>query len=181
METRRKKHQKIDSETDANFTKQQLEQAIRAGLEQITLLIQILTVLAVANVTIVGYAIDKKSGGILFVGGFIPIAAMYILYRGAKFIVPIVYSAAILEDKLGMDKKGLLVSTFIEYAISPEYLLELKDVVNIVDSKERISELQRISSPRIRSRRFNVILGFISCVQFVSPFYLSFYYGWKLF
>ena len=181
METRGKKHQETDSDTDVDFTKQQLDQAIRAGLAQITLLIQILTILAIANVTIVGYAISQKFGGALFIGGLIPIAAMYILYRGAKFIAPVVYSAAILEDKLGKDKKGLLVSTFIEYAISPEYLLELKNIVNMVDSKERISKLQRISLPIFRSIRFNAILVFISCVQFISPFYLNSYYGWKLF
>jgi hypothetical protein len=180
MVTQNDKQQPSDSAA-RDFLKQELAQAINAGLDQIKLLIQILTVLAVANVSIIGYAISKTSGGALFIGGFIPLAVMYILYRGAKFIVPVVYSATILEEKLGKDQNGLLVSTFIEYAISPEYLLELRNIATIADSKERISKLQKSSLPIFRSIRFNLILGLISAIQFILPFFLNGHNKWKFF
>ena len=181
MATRKKPNNDVDIEMDKDFIKQQIDQAVKTFLAQFAILVQVLTILAVANVTIIGYAINEKFSGALFIGGFIPLSMMYVLYGGSKFMVPIIYSAAMLENKLGAENKSLLISTFVGYMVSPEYLSQLTKIDEIKDDEERISSLHNIGFPIFRRRRFNAILIFSSIVQFTSPFLMSYYFGWKLF
>ncbi len=85
---------------------------------QFTLFTQLLTVVAVANVTIIGFAISSKNLNILFIGSACPILILLIKIRSEQLMFPIVYSAYHLEQKLGFKNidwlAGTYISTFVE-------------------------------------------------------------------
>jgi hypothetical protein len=181
MESSKRKRKQSNSAPSDDFTKQQVDQAIRTFLSQFTILIQVVTILVVANVTIVGYGISEKFGGALLIGSFIPLVIIYMMNGVSRYMIPIIFSAVNLEDQLAEGRKVLLISTFVSFAASAEYLAQLKKIADIRDNDKKMEELHKMKFPMFARRRFNLILMLISATELVIPFYLSTYQGWKLF
>jgi hypothetical protein len=181
MESPKRKRKQSNPDPGDDFTKQQVDQAIRTFLAQFTILIQVVTILVVANVTIVGYAISERFGGALLIGSFIPLTIIYMMNGVSRYMIPVIFSAVNLEDQLAQEKKALFFSTFVSFAASPEYLEQLKKTAEIKDGNTKMEELRKLRFPMFRRRRFNLILMLVSSVQLVMPFYLNSYHGWRLF
>ena len=181
MESSKRKRQQFNPTEGDDFTKQQVNQAISTFLSQFTILIQVVTILFVANITIVGYAISAKLGGALIVGSFIPLVIIYMMNGLSRYMIPIIFSAVNLEDQLSKDRKLLLFSTFVSFAASPEYLAQLKKIADIRDNHKKMEELHKMKFPMFARPRFNLMLMLVSAVELVIPFYLSTYHSWKLF
>jgi hypothetical protein len=63
----------MENEKNSQFLRQQLDQAIQTYRSALTVLVQIMTVLIVANVTVWGYAINYKIAGMIFIGAVFPL------------------------------------------------------------------------------------------------------------
>lgn len=79
--------------------KLQYQQALDTYRTQFTLLINILTIFIIANVTLIGFAVDKKSSLMLLTGAIFPLA-IHFAYRTIKELMkPIILTAIYFEKK----------------------------------------------------------------------------------
>ena len=100
----------------------QLTQAMETYRLQLSLLVTIITVLVVANATVVGYAITTQIASIFFIGSLFPtgiIVAARIIFG---LSLPIIYTAVNIErNYIGVADMDWLASTFISVSVAPEY------------------------------------------------------------
>jgi hypothetical protein len=167
----------------SDFVKMQFDQAIETYRTEFTTLIQIVTALIIADLSIVGFAINNHIAGILLIGSLFPLIILSTLIRINKYMLPVVYAAIILENKYGKDSDDWLMSTFISISISPELTETFKRISSVDDYKERMKTLRNMDIPTLgigRNRtRFSLII--ISIGQILIPFLLTHFYNWRLF
>ena len=102
----------------SEFAAKELELAIGTFREQFSLLIQIATVLVIANVTVGGYAISEKIAGLLFFTALFPFSILFVSSGIRRYMLPIVYTAVAIEHKYGQDEIDWLASTFGKFVLS---------------------------------------------------------------
>lgn len=172
----------LPSEPEVEFVRLQLEQALETYRTQFSLMIQVATVLVIADVTIVGYAISARIAGILLIGAIFPTIILGIMHSAGKWMLPIIYNAVSLESKYGGANIDWLASTLLSTIVSTEYVDRLRSISSIRNADERIAQLRRVPEPLlgIRSKtRLTLIL--IAIGQVIAPAILSLVFGWRLF
>jgi hypothetical protein len=169
------------SNKDSDFANLQLKECIETFRSQFNLLIQIFTVFMLANVTILGFAISNQISGILLVGAIIPILLLYVAYGGSKFMLPVLYTAILLEKKYGERNTDYLASTFISTMISVDFLNRLQEISRIKNFDERTTTLKRQKFTLIYRRKFRALLIFISIGQVAVAILLNIVFSWPLF
>lgn len=163
------------------FAKLQFEQAVETFRTQFSLFIQITTLIGLADVTIIGYAISGQISGILLVGSLFPLAIIYVRKRVYNLMVPVAYVAVCLEQKYGDKNIDWLATTFALHAgTSGLHIKDLMDIVDIADKNERIKKLRNF---KITFRKSYTHLGLIliTLAQLIIPIILSFVFNWRLF
>lgn len=177
LDRRSSPYPKIEQE----FIKSQFEQAMETYRTSLSLLIQVIAVLVIANATVVGYAISTQISGILFIGPLFPITIMCIAHTVFKLMLPIIYTAMNLEHKYDFNI-DFLATTFLSVAMSPEYVDELTAISSIQDPVERTKRLRGATRPLLGSGK-RIITGaliLIALGQIIAPIILSMHFGWRL-
>lgn len=163
-----------NQETQSEFARSQFEQAVETYRTQFSLLIQIATVLVVANATIVGYAMSKQTSGILFVGPLFPIVILLVANAIFRLSIPIVYTAVSLEHRYGEGDSDWLASTFLMFAASNTYVEEMKAICSIENHEERMKRLHSLYSPVFgKHSKMRIALILVAIAQVFAPIVLS--------
>lgn len=163
------------------FVKSQLEQAFETFRVQFSLLTQVASVLVLADVTVIGYAISTKNAGILLIGALFPIIIRRVAQFASKLMLPVIYSAVSLETKYGGAGEDWLASTFLG-VLSIEYIEELKSISTIQDTHQRMAKLRL--SPLIlfgKGSKTRLILLLVTLSQIIAPVVLFLFFNWQLF
>jgi len=166
------------------FIRSEIEQAIETYRSQFAQYVQVLTVLLLADITLIGYALSTQSSGVLLIGVVIPITILYHLYNFSKFMLPALYTAISLEQKYGGRGEDWLATTLFSTAISTEIFRKLEKISTEHSHYQRMSDLRRIKMPPIGgsgrglSRAFLVLaaLGHV-----IAPIVLTAFFNWRLF
>jgi hypothetical protein len=171
------------SDKNDEFARLQYQQAIETYRTQLSMMIQSITVLVVADATVVGYAINAKAAGILLIGVIFPIAIMYISRMMFYLTLPTIYVALSIEEKYASDTSyDMLASTFISFGVSMKYVGRLKYINSLGDWKERMRELRNMQPPLYKPRYGyigTILLIVVTLGQIIAPVILNLYYGWK--
>ncbi len=165
------------------FAKLEFEQAIESFRSGLSLFVQIVAVLIIADGTIVGYALTTQIASVLLIGSIFPIAILFLIHLGRRAIVPIIYSALSIERNYGDCGADLLVSTFVAFTNSTEYVTELLTIGSIQDSKERFDKLQTVSRPWFRTGRpiGRIALVLVAVGHIIGPIILARFFNWRFF
>lgn len=179
-------HSSISSSTtnDLEFVKVELEQALETFRTQLSLLVQIVTILVIADATVVGFAVSTQIAGILLIGPLFPIMIIVITSIVFRLAKPVVYTAVSLEHKYGDRSAAWLASTFLSSTVSTEYVAQLKEISSVQDSAERMRRLRSVPAPSFGGtdvRVTRVALIVIAVGQVIAPVVLSLCFGWRLF
>lgn len=165
------------------FIKAQFEQTLETFRALYAILIQILTVMVVADATVVGYAITTQISGILFIGTLFPLVMLYIIIRTYKLMLPIAYTAVSLEHRYGGHGADWLASTFLGLTISPEYVATLKTISSMPNYAERFERLRHTREPALGTATglTRLALYAIGLGHIIAPVILSLLFHWRLF
>lgn len=169
--------------TDAGseFDRLQFTQSMQTYRAQFTLLVQIATVLVIADVTIVGYAITERIASLLLIGALFPLGILYSIYAVYRLTLPVVYTIISLENKYGGLNANRFASTFLAFIRSPEYVDTLRSIGSVGDPWERIERLRHVSLPHLgsgkgigRAMLISVMLG-----QIAASIVLAMFFNWR--
>lgn len=169
--------------SDLEFVRLQLGHAITTYQAIWSSLIQIITVLVIADATILGYAFTTKIAGVMLLGAFFPIMIIAVQLMANRRALPVIYTAISLEQKYGITNTDWLSSTFISVTMSPDYLNRLKFIAAIKNPTERMEQLKRAPIPLFKgiySYLLPIGIVLVSLLQFIAPFFL-WRLGWRMF
>lgn len=166
------------------FINTQFQKAADTFRFHYTLLVQIYTVLAIVNATIIGFAFSQKLAGILFVGAPFPIVFLFILVITNKLVVPSAYTAVTLEKRFSGNETDWLVSTSIATLVSKEAANKLCKIALLESQEERINALKSLSIPLLGTKITKIaiiILVLEALAHLALPFLLSYFFNWEFF
>lgn len=95
------------------FAKLQLQQSVETLRVQVSLLVQICTVLVLGDATVVGYAIQQRLAGVMWAGLIFPLAMRTFISFIMRLTVPIAATAVQIETEYREPGAFGLVSTFL--------------------------------------------------------------------
>jgi hypothetical protein len=170
------------SNDDAEFIRLQLGHAISTYQSLLTQLVQIITVLVIADATLVGYAISTQIAGVMLIGAFFPIMIIIVQLMVNKRSLPVIYTAVSIENKYKNANIDWLASTFISVTMSREYLNKIK-IADNPDPAKRIDDLMNLPIPLFKgiySYLMPIALVVITLIQIIIPIVL-WHYGWRMF
>ncbi len=172
----------IDSLTSIEFERARFEALISSFLSMLKMAVQGITVVSLANISLIGFAINNELAGLLFLGGFVPIIATFLLYLGDLHMLPIIFTAMNIEAKHSEDR-SYGVSAALISAVIPVSFTKLKSVATITGVDEQMSELKKIANPFKNKAKYRIIIAliFLSLSQCIVAALLNQFYEWKLF
>jgi hypothetical protein len=168
------------STDEIEFARLEFGQAIETFRTQFSLAIQILTVFVVADVTIIGYAISSQIAGIFIAGALIPLMMILVIVGVGKFMIPVLYTAAIIESRYGKRNIDWLVSTFTSVVVSSKFIRRIQDISRIDNHEERIALLKKQRLEMIDRPHFRALLFVLSLLHIVSAAVLNIFFGWRI-
>jgi hypothetical protein len=170
----------VDPEFHTEFALMQYEQLIDSFQAQLKLLVQIIAALVIANVTVVGYAFTEKIASILLISALFPITIYFLMVYIYRLALPLMYSAVSIESQYGNSQIDWLMSSFVGFTNSFEYLKQLNEISVLTDPKERITRLHNITSPWIGSGKgFGRLALLLAAVcQIALSIALGIFAGW---
>lgn len=168
---------------ELEFAGMEVRQAIETFRVQLSVMIQTTTILIVANVTLVGYAVANQVSGLFFVGSLIVIVTFYVMGQAFGIMVPVVYTAVVLERKYGGSGSDWLASTFLLHLTSKTFEDELIAISEIRDRQEKIQRLRNLQLPSLVSARgfIPIVLLTVAVIQMILPFVLTYVLNWRMF
>jgi hypothetical protein len=165
----------------SEFAKAQLQQAIETYRTQLSLLVQICTVFVVADATTVGYALQQKFAGVLWVGLVFPIAMLVVMRGLLKMTIPVLATAVSIETRCQDRARGGLVSTFVAVAGSYHFLEQLRSAGMLESESARVKGLAKLQTPILSGgRTVRLLLYLIIAGQALTPIILWRFAGWSL-
>ena len=166
-----------------NLVQLQLEQAYETFRTQITLMVSVLTILIIANVTVIGYGISQEKAGIILIGTIFPMAVAYAIYRVNKMMIPVLYTAVRLEALFGEDEDDWLATTFLGSTASTAVMKALQEIKPGSTQETRLSELKQVKITVFgKGGGFTRIMLVIATVgQLIAPIVLTLFFGWEMF
>lgn len=147
-----------------------------------TLLVQALSVLAVANITVIGYAIANKTAGMLILGAIIDIFTLFIFVMADALLFSSIYFRAIsLKKEIGESDLVFFtdfLATFYHHSLPKE----IEQLTEITDIRTRTKKLHRLFLPSIKrfSKRVFIFLTAAILQSLLIPVLIN-WFGWKLF
>lgn len=166
---------------EMEFIRLELSQAIETFRSQFSLMIQIGTVFVIANVTLLGYGISSKSAGIFFVSALIPLVLLYAAVGASRFMLPVLYTAIILESKYKTANTDWLASTFVAIRTSTEYVNGLLEINKEKNYEERLRKIKDQKLKLFTSTRHTILLFTFSFGQVIAGLFLYYVFNWQLF
>ena len=159
-----------------DFSKFQLQEVLSTYRTQYTLLVQVFTVLTIADVSIIGYAVHEKMGGIIFVGIVFPITMLYVKYRVRKYMTAVIYTGLRIESRHGSPDDDWIVSTYVQLNYGSRYVRDMMEVANLSTRDERIKSLKTIQYTSSNTV-LTVILYILIISHAVGPILLHFLFN----
>mgnify|MGYP005725322691 CR=1 FL=1 len=171
-----------DNQT-AEFLRQQLDQAINTYRSGLTVLVQIITILIVANVSVWGYAINYKIAGAAYLGALFPFLVIYLSGLVSRLLKPSIYTAYHAEKELNPGDKDYLMRVGISVISNQEFLNALDEIPNIESYPERVEKIRELKFSILGEQKIiaYTILGVLSLIQGLAPVFLAQTYGWRIF
>lgn len=167
----------------AEFARVEVAQAIETFRTQFSWLIQIITLLVLADVTVVGYAISEQIASVLLIGAVFPIMIIYARNRVNRLMVPVIYSAISIEHEYGGTKSDWLMATFLALTNSPDYVEALVTLSAEKDKNQWIQKYREVRQPilGIGKGLTHTALILITFGQLILPVILALFFNWRLF
>lgn len=172
------------SKTEDEFARLQYQQAIETYRTQLSLLVQIMTVLVLADATVAGYAITTQIASVWLIGALFPMIIRVVSIIALRLMAPVLLTAVSVERKYRIDGVPLLASTFISATITPQYLRQLMDICDITDPEELRRKLDLLPKPSFTmkgSRFIRDALVAIAIGQILVALICWLLLGWRLY
>jgi len=165
-----------------DITKAQLQQSIETYRIMLSLMVQICTVFVVADATTVGYAVQQRFAGALWVGLIFPITMLIVIRVVFRLTIPVLGTAVSIEARYRDAEVSGLISTFLAVAVSPQFLDRLRAASTLEAEAERTKALAGIGKPYIFAggRPVKLLLLLVILGQAVAPVFLWHFAGWRL-
>jgi hypothetical protein len=165
------------------FIISQLQQHVESYRMVITLTVQLMTVLVLANVTLVGYAISQQIAGILLFGPIFPIGIIATVLMVGRAALPIIYSFVNLERKYGGDRIDWLGKTFFSFLVSPKFVQRVLEIGMLPNWPQRYAQLRKLPLAIVGTGKgiIRVCLGVIALAQIAAALVLWYYFDWRMF
>ncbi|HEY5175602.1 MAG TPA: hypothetical protein VII95_08570 [Terriglobales bacterium] len=153
------------------ITKAQLQQSVETYRVQLSLLVQICTVLVLADATTVGYSIQQRLAGLLWVGAVFPVVMIMCARVVGRMSVPVLATAITIEAKYNDPEVGGLISTFVAVAISPGFAERLTAAAMLDDRSSRAKALSALGARDlfVGARPVRHVLRLIIIGQAIRP------------
>lgn len=129
------------------IAKLQLQQCLETYRAQMSLLVQILTVLVVADATTVGYAVQQQLAGIIWVGLIFPVTMYFVIRTVFRLTLPVLATAISIEREYRDPAVLALMSTFAALAVAPESFERIETAIGIKQEAARLKALARLKRP----------------------------------
>jgi hypothetical protein len=162
-----------------SFSQLQMTQAIETFRAQLSLLIQILTVLVISDVTILGFAFSSQISGVILVAAIVPLIMIIIVTKISRYMIPVIYTALTLEVKIGKGKPDYLVSTFLSSVVSAKFTKELYEISLVRGYDERIERLRKIRLSMFDKKSSRYLLLIFSLLQVLVSILLNSIFNWR--
>jgi len=178
------KEQNTTQELSPHQWDAQFAQAMEMYRSNNTLTIQVLTVLVVADVTLLGFAFERQSAIILFLTGFLPISGAIAFHRMAFYMKPVMYSSLHLERRFRLPSGDLLATSLFGMQLSNDVLTQIYDIGDEQDFDTRMQRLARLRLGNDRRAVHGVGRGLIitaAVLQFLGAIVLGWLAGWTWF
>ena len=169
------------SKENAEFYQKELIESISTFRTQFTLLTQAMTVLAIGNFTILGYALANKNIIALLIGSFFPAAILYSNKMTNKYMLPIIYTAISLENKLKRNSADGLITSFVSNIYSYKFIEEVLEISLIKDQKSRMKSLEKLNLKKRPPHRLEWICFASSLLQIIAALTLLLVSSWKMY
>jgi hypothetical protein len=135
----------LDAEQSKILTTE-LSEAFVTFRTQLTLLTQTLTALLAGNIAYLGYAYSTQKSIVVMSGASFPIIMVVILDRVRKWMIPIIYSAIVIENRSVGREMGV-VTNFIAFVQGQKYVDQLLAIGDETDLGKRRVELRKMALP----------------------------------
>jgi len=161
----------FDEQTNSSLEKE-IAEAFSTYRTQFTLLTQIVTVIILANISIIGFAISssKRATFLFILAAVCPMIILIVRIISGQLMLPIIYSTYHLEKKLKNQNIDWLATTFISTTFS-----ELLHTFELIDEKEsreeRMEELRRISKRHYIHSLFDRSNLFVTSICFMASIF----------
>lgn len=141
------RHEATSADKHEEFVRMQFEQTFTTIRTHLTLLIQAITVLIVASVTILGFAVAQQLASVLLATALFPLAVLFVTYIAFRLAVPLYYTAVSLEREHGDYEVDWLGSTFASFVVSEEYVAGIRAISELDGAAERRARLDALPKP----------------------------------
>lgn len=168
----------VHKDEKGEFSKFQLQEVFTTYRTQYTLLIQIMTVLLVADVTVIGYSIHEKMCGVIFIGVVFPIMMMLVRRTIRRSMIPILFTGLTLENKYGSPDNDWLISTYLNFNHGSSFVQLLLEINTLKTKEEKIQQLKFVHSQsytKLKNPLFIILLSIV-IGHIVGPIILHHYF-----
>jgi len=168
---------------NTSFIEKELELAIETIRIQFSIAINVLTVMVLANITLIGYSFNSQSAGILLLGSILPFIMYKVILSAKKYMVPVAFTAIYLEKEYGEKKDSYIALTFINFILGQKVLNELNEIAALKTHEERMQLLKKINR-KYHWTPFGIVSKLIitiTLVQLLSPLLFILFLNWKWF
>jgi len=168
--------EKISSE----FLITQYEQAMETFRHGVTSLAQLVTVFVLADITLIGFAIDNQIAGIIFIGALFPLFIMNSASVVGKLLAPTIFTAYNLEQKCGAEIGGLM-HTGLRANLSLKVANKLAAISAMSNLDDQALQLRRLDISMFGRRKHlvNTLLIFVTLIHVIAPLLLTSRFAWK--
>lgn len=151
------------TEQSNSIIEKEIIEALSTYRTQYTLMTQIVTVIILANVSIIGFALTSNKYELLYLSAFFPILILFVRAKSEQLMLPVVYVAFQLEQSLRTDK-DLLATTFLATTYSTSFK-DFEKINKLTSKNDRMKALQKlISSQYFMLFRQSNLLVTVLCI-----------------
>lgn len=127
------------------FQKIQLEQSMETFRMIQNKIFMVISGLIVANVTIIGFAIEKQKPLIALIGIACYLLMWFYIKICRRFMIAAITTAMSIEEKYGEKDIHWLVTSSIEKTANKEVRTKISNIGKLENQNERLEELQKLS------------------------------------
>ena len=164
------------------ITRIQLQQSIETYRVELSLLVQICTVMVVADATTIGVAIQQHLAGIIWAGLAFPIAMIQVIVIVLRLTLPVLATAVSIETRYKNPHVPGLMSTFVATGISPKFLDQLRSAALLEHEPARMKALLALRrQPAFAGGKpIKIALLAVVVLQAIAPVLLVHFAHWPL-
>ena len=168
---------------NSEFSRLELQEAINTIRDGLSVLVQIVTVLVVANVSIIGYAISEKYTGVIFLGAIIPLLVIVITRLVSRLLVPAVFTAYSVEKSFGVTEHECLMRLGLSVLSTAAFLKKLDAIEAQSGLDARSQGLRELNFSLLGPQQSAIfaIVCLISLIPILISFVLTYAFHWRMF